>query len=61
MAAQRIDEVEDGLAERTSWGRRVRSTVLLVLLVLVIGALAAGVIGVVVVGLASVVDHALEG
>ena len=61
MAAQRIGAAEDEVAERTTWGRRVRSTVLLVLLVLVIGALAAGVIGVVVVGLASLLDHALEG
>ena len=61
MAAQRIGQAEDGIAERTTWGRRVRSTVLLVLLVLLLGALAAGVIGVLVVGLASVIDHALEG
>ena len=61
MAAQRIGQVEDGIAERTTWGRRVRSTVLLVVLVLLLGALAAGVIGVLVVGLASVIDHALEG
>jgi hypothetical protein len=61
MAAQQIGRADDEIAERTSWGRRVRSTVLLVVLVLVLGALAAGVIGVVVVGLASVIDHALEG
>ena len=61
MAAQRIGEAGDGVAEPTTWGRRVRSTVLLVVLVLVLGALAAGVIGVVVVGLASLIDHALEG
>ena len=61
MAAQRIGRAEDEVAERTTWGRRVRSTGLLIVLVLVLGALAAGLIGVVVVGLASVIDHALEG
>ena len=61
MAAQRIGAAEDEVAERTTWPQRVRSTVLLVLLVFVLGALAAGVIGVVVVGLASLLDHALEG
>jgi hypothetical protein len=60
MAAQRIGQAGDGVAERTTWGRRVRSTVLLVVLVVLLGVLAAGVVAVVVVGLASVIDHALE-
>ena len=60
MAAQRI--VESGAApEGTSLARRLRSSVLLVLLVAVLGVVAAALIGVVVVGLASVIDHALEG
>jgi hypothetical protein len=59
MVAQGVDRPGVVWAERTTWGRRVRSTILLVLLVAVIGAAAAGIIGVVVVGLASLIDHAL--
>lgn len=45
--------------EATGWLRRTRSAVLLVVLVVILGALTAGAIGVLVVALASLVDHAL--
>lgn len=45
--------------EATGWLRRTRSALLLVVLVVVLGAVAAGVLGVLVVALTSLVDHAL--
>jgi hypothetical protein len=45
--------------EGTTWVQRTRSTVLLLLLTVVLGALTAGIIGVVVVAGASLIDHAL--
>lgn len=45
--------------EGTTWLQRTRSTVLLLLLVTVLGALTAGIIGVLVVAGASLIDHAL--
>jgi uncharacterized membrane protein YuzA (DUF378 family) len=45
--------------EPTSWLARTRSVVLLALLIVVLGALAAGLLGVLVVTGASLIDHAL--
>lgn len=45
--------------EGIGWSRRLRSAVLLLLLVGVLGAAAAAVLGVLVVALSSLIDHAL--
>jgi integral membrane sensor domain MASE1 len=45
--------------EDTTWLQRIRSTVLLLLLTAVLGAVTAGIIGVLVVAGASLIDHAL--
>lgn len=45
--------------EHTTWLQRTRSTVLLLLLTVVLGAITAGIIGVLVVVGASLIDHAL--
>lgn len=47
------------IEERTTWLRRLRSTVLLLVTVTVLGAAAAGVIGIAVVVGSSVLDQAL--
>jgi hypothetical protein len=46
--------------ERTSALRRIRSVVLLLLFVVVLGAVVAGTLGVIVIAVASFVDQALE-
>lgn len=53
----RIDGVDD---DRTSLLRRLRAVVLLLVMVVVIGVVLAGTFGVIVVGLASFIDQALE-
>lgn len=45
--------------DSTSWARRLRSSVLLVVLVALLGLLAAATVGVLVVALTSLVDSAL--
>jgi len=45
--------------DTTTWGRRVRSAVLLAVLVAVLGAVAAATFGVLAVGLTSLVDQSL--
>lgn len=54
---QRIEEVDD---DRTSVLQRVRAVAGLVVMVFVLGVLAAAALGVVVVGLAAFIDQALE-
>lgn len=43
----------------TTWLRRVRSAILLAVLVVVLGTIAAGILGVVIVAGTSLIDHAL--
>ena len=45
--------------DNTTWGRRLRSAVLLAVLVAVLGAVAAATFGVLAVGLTSLVDQSL--
>lgn len=45
--------------ESTSWPRRVRAIVLLILLIAVLGMVAAAVVGVSTVALTTLIDHAL--
>jgi hypothetical protein len=57
----RIDEVDsDADGGRTSVLRRVRAVLLLLVMVIVLGLLAAGTLAVVVLGLATFIDQALE-
>jgi hypothetical protein len=55
--AQRTEPIDE---ERTSGLRRLRSVVLLIVLVVVLGALVASALGVIVIALASFIDQALE-
>ena len=49
----------DATHDDTTWLRRIRSTVLLALMVVALGVLVAAVLGLVVVGGAELLDHAL--